>query len=302
MNSFSTKWTSELALDYQRQVTSGSEENLAAAISNGADLRIYTEFRHNEHLDTSSTNNELVQEVSEFGITYLIGNRWVAGIMSLRQPIVPPVGFGPRPSMSFFLYNQNGQQAIARPYLDGPPVGGTKGESDPDGHPDMPKYHQLDNWDADTNAPSQNFIYEFETYRFCVRNDWQEVLSHDANGNVVSGSLNDLVAAFEQGCEVKAGIAGLNKDLSGDSPEVPHELFVQLGPCYYHTESKVFSAGSHPVVRVAPAIPLVYQNENWNCSWLMLRNDGLVSRTDLDPYTLKFHRAESQHAIRWFVR
>lgn len=49
--------------------------------------------------------------------------------MTLRQPIELTEGFGERPSMSFFLYNQDGRQAIARPYLDGGGVTGRVGES-----------------------------------------------------------------------------------------------------------------------------------------------------------------------------
>jgi hypothetical protein len=51
------------------------------------------------------------------------------GFMTLRQPIALPDGFCPRASMSCFLYNQNGQQAIARLLLDGVPTSGTPGTS-----------------------------------------------------------------------------------------------------------------------------------------------------------------------------
>ena len=198
-------WKSVLTLDRNRRCIAGSAQELNDAIRRGADLRIYTEFRHNEHLDTNSDSDELVQEVSEFRVTYLLDDRWSAGIMTLRQPIEPPVGFGPRPSMSFFLYNQNGQQAIARPYLDGPPAAGVPGPAELADFSAMPKYQQLDNWDDQTNAPSHNFVYEFDTYRFCVRDDWQEVLAHNADGDVQSGSLESLIEAFRQGARDQAG-------------------------------------------------------------------------------------------------
>jgi len=98
-------WQSALVLDRGRKPVGGSTRKLADAIRRGADLRIYTEFRHNEHIDTNSTNPELIQEVADFRVTYLLEERWVAGIINLRQPIELPDGFGPRPSMSFFLYN-----------------------------------------------------------------------------------------------------------------------------------------------------------------------------------------------------
>src|SRR4051812_35216018 len=91
-------WRCVYNLNRERQPVSGSAHELVAAIRRGADLRIYTEFRHNEHIDMSSANRELIREVADFRVTYLLENRWVAGIISLRQPISLPDGFGPRPS------------------------------------------------------------------------------------------------------------------------------------------------------------------------------------------------------------
>jgi len=294
-------WKSVLTLDRRRNRVAGTEQELIDAIRRGADLRIYTEFRHNEHLDTASPNDELVQEVSEFRVTYLLDDRWIAGIMTLRQPIVPPTGFGPRPSMSFFLYNQNGQQAIARPYLDGAPASGVPGPAQLADFTAMPKYRQQDNWDDQTNAPSHNFVYEFDTYRFCVRDDWQEVLAHTADGVVLSGSLESLIAAFRQGAEVKIAIRDLSADLSDDNG-LHHEVFVQTGPGYFQTRQQLFVAGSHPVVRVRPAVPLRYETRGWDFGWLMVRTDGFVCRSLVNPYTLQFSNTDARHELRWFVR
>ena len=134
-----------LTLSADRTIRGGSFAALADAIRRAADLRIATEFRHNEHIDTTSDDSQLVREVAEFRVTYLLEDRWSAGIMTLRQPVDLPDGFGPRPSMSFFLYNQDGQQAIARPYLDGAPPDGALGPAPLDDHSDMPRYHQHDN-------------------------------------------------------------------------------------------------------------------------------------------------------------
>ncbi len=295
------EWNCVLELDAERNCTAGSEEALAGAIRNAADLRIYTEFIHNEHIDVRSDSRERILEVAEFGITYLLEDSWVAGIMSLRQPIELPVGFGPRPSMSFFLYNQNGQQAIARPHLDGgathEPVSASTGHT-----PEMPKYHAQSIWDAETNAPSNNFIYDFDVYRFCVCDGWHEVLSHDEKGAIRSGSVRDLAAAFSQGCEVKAGVRGLGAALSAEpAAAVDHEVFVQAGSCYYYTEMELFIVGTHPLVRVAPAVPLLYTSQGWDFGWLMLRTDGVVVYRRCDPYSLEFQDIEGNHAIRWFV-
>ena len=114
-----SNWKTVLALDSQRNVTDGSPEALRNAIRRGADLRIYTGFQHNEHIDITSDNDDLIQEVSDFPCTYLLDDRWVAAMMTFRQPVQLPDRFGPRASASFFMYNENGLQAIARPFLDG---------------------------------------------------------------------------------------------------------------------------------------------------------------------------------------
>ncbi len=292
-----------LSLDAKRQVSAGSPEELAAAVRRGADLLIGTEFRHNEHVDTSSDNPEVVRELAEFRTTYLIEDRWVAGIMTLRQPVGLPDQFGPRPSMSFFMYNQDGTQAIARPHLDGMPAGGSAGASPIDSHPDMPKLHELERWDADTNAPSSNFIYDFERYDFLVRDEWTEVLAHDAEGNASLGSAVALGDALASGSEIKTGIRGLCADLAmPGSVAVEGELYIQVGSGYYYTEQELFIAGTHPLARVRASIPMAYVSGGWDFGWLLLRSDGRVIRRLCDPYTLKFHDSESQHAIRWFVR
>lgn len=295
-------WTCVLELDSSRKVVGGSHGALCEAIRRGADLRIYTEFRHNEHIDTASDNPELIQEVAEFRVTYLLEDRWMAGIMSLRQPISLPDGFGPRPSMSLFLYNQDGGQAIARPFLDGGPVTAEPGPSPLDDHSDMPKYHQFDNWDAGTNAPSSKFVYDFDVFRYFVCDRWREALVHEADGTVISGSVEALTDAFARGSAVKVGMRGICADLADDPAEaIEHELFVEIGSAYYYTGQKLFIAGTHPVVRVAPSIPLHYKSRNWDYGWLMARTDGFVARLLCDPYTLRFSRSQGHYAARWFV-
>lgn len=292
-------WTCALELNAQREKISGGEQALCNAIRQAAELRIYTEFLHNEHIDTASSNTERIREVAEFGVTYLLDDRWAAGIMSLRQPISLPDGFGQPPSMSFFIYNQNAQQAVARPHLDGVPHTAEPGASPPTVPENMPKFHTQSQWDDGTNAPSRNFIYDFDMYRFNVWPGWREVLMHDAQGRVEAGSLDDLVEAFSAGCAVKVGVRNLCAPLGGS---VDHEVFVQCGAGYYYTERRLFMTGSHPVVRVKPAIPLLYETRGWDFGWLMLRTDGRVVYRRCDPYTLAFSDIEMQLAVRWFVR
>jgi hypothetical protein len=298
-----TKWISELELGSQRQMIAGSPEALCAAIRRGADLRIYTEFIHNEHIDPASPCNELIREVSEFRVTYLVEDHWSAGIMTLRQPIALPDGFGPRASMSFFMYNQDGQQAIARPHLDGGPRDGIVGAAALDDWSAYPKYHQQDGWDAGTNAPSGNFIYDFEVFRYFVCDDWQEVLVHDAEGRVQAGSIDLLTSAFEAGAEVKVAIRNLCADLAAESaPAIEHQVFIQVGPGYYYSDRKLLIAGTHPLVRARAGVPMRYVSRGWDFGWLMPRTDGQTAMLLYDPYTLQVRRETRRFGMRWFIR
>jgi len=296
-------WTCALELDDRREPARGSPEALCRAIGRGADLRCYTEFRHNEHIDVTSDNPEKILESMDFRVTYLVEERWVAGVITLRQPVSLPDGFGARPSMSFFLYNQDARQAVARPFLDGQPAPGPIGPSPAQDPVEMPKYHVLDAWDQETNAPSSNFVYDFDVYRFWVRDEWREVLRHDEAGRVQSGSVDDLVAAFAGGAEVKVGIRGLCVGLAENPGAAPaHEVFGQTGPCYHYSERRLFIAASHPVVRVRPGIPVAYASRGWDFGWLVVRTDGEVVYRRCDPYTLAFADVRLRLPVRWFVR
>ncbi len=296
-------WNCVLTLDANRRIVAGDPQRLREALGRGADLRIYSEFRHNEHIDTASHNDELVRETMDMRATYLIDDRWAAGICTLRQPVELPHGFGPRPSLSLFLYNEDGRQAIARPYLDGPPLSGKRGPSAVVDHHEMPKYHEFDRWDDGTNAPSSNFAYDFDTIRYFVRNDWRMVLHHAANGDVLSGSREEMSDLFARGVEWKLGIVNLCQDLvPSDQMAVPHQVFVQAGACYLYTREGLLIAASHPVARVRPAIPLHYETNAWDYSWLVARTDGHVARLVYDPYTLQSSRAARHYEMRWFCR
>jgi hypothetical protein len=294
-------WREVLRLDSARRVVAGSPAALRQALAAGADLRIATEFRHNEHIETASDDDELVRESMDMRLTYVIDQRWAAGAVTLRQPVALPGDFGPRPSMSFFLYNEDGGQAIARPHLDGPPAPGRPGPSPAADHAAMPRYHEQDRYDDATNAPSSNFIYDFDHYRYCVREDWTLVFAHDAKGSVQSGSLNDLTEAFNAGAEVKVGISGLCDDLAA-GPPLAHMAYIQAGACYYYTRRKLFIAATHPLVRVRPAIPMRYTSRGWDFGWLIVRTDGQVARLLYDPYTLQPRRDVRHCALHWFCR
>ena len=60
------RWTQVLELDSSCQPVGGDVGSLVEAVRSGADLRIGTGFRHNEHIDTSSDRDELIAEVMDF--------------------------------------------------------------------------------------------------------------------------------------------------------------------------------------------------------------------------------------------
>jgi len=295
-----------LEYDMNRNVVSGSSQELRHALKNGAGLRIYTEFRHNEHIDTSSDNNEMIREVSDFPATYVIDDKWACGIMTLRQPVTLPDRFGERASMSFFMYNEDGLQCCARPYLDGagyfevtdiPPEEMFNGGKEP--RP-MIHMHEIEDMDDSSNSNIRSFVYDFYSYKFFVEDEWTEVLSHDQNGNVISGSAKLLDEASSSGCDIKVCISGICDSLGGD--KINHELFIEAGPHYYYSETGFMVVETRPFVRVAPQIPMTYKKGNWDFGWAIARSDGHVAGLFYDPYTLKIKRTYSNHAMRWFVR
>ncbi len=297
-----------LELDMQRNVTGGSREKLRDAIRRGADLRIYTEFRHNEHIDTSASDDQIIREVSDFPCTYLVDDRWVAAMMTLRQPVALPDRFGERASMSYFMYNEDGRQACARPFLDAHGYLETEGEPPEEmfgggGDPlPMIHMHNGESFDKSTNAPSTNFIYDFYSYKFLASDDWCEVLSHDKDGTVISGSAKLLDEASSAGCNIKVAIEGICDGVFGKPSELKHEVIIETGPHYYYSETGFMVAETRPFVRVTPEIPMIYRSRNWDFGWAIVRSDGHVAGLFYDPYTLKVKRTYSRHAMRWFVK
>ena len=299
-----------LELDMHRNIVGGSPEALRDTIRQGADLRIYTTFKHNEHIDSKSHNDEIIREVSDFPATYLIEDKWAAGIMTLRQPVALPDRFGPKASMSFFMYNENGLQACARPYLENIVTPAPdfvmpfqEGGEIPKEKQDSPLglMHTYSSYDESTNAPSKNFVWDFYSYQYLVNTQWTEVLSHDENGNVLSGNPKLLDEASNAGLELKVAIRGICNGLWGAQNCPDHELFIQTGPHYYYSQTGYMVAETRPFVRVQPQIPMKYESCNWDFGWAIVRSDGYVAGLYYNPYTLKPERTSSRHAMRWFV-
>ena len=111
-------WRLALELAPDRSVVAGSKQDLVDALARGADLRVYTEFLFEEHIEPGGRpgapeQDGLIREVIDFRETIVIGSSYAAGITTLRQALHPPFGFHGSPRMSFFLYTVGGEQAAA---------------------------------------------------------------------------------------------------------------------------------------------------------------------------------------------
>lgn len=304
-------WTIALELAPDRSIRAGSKAALAAAIGRAADLRVYTEFLFEEHIVPGGSGDPmldgLIREVIDFRETILVADRHVGGITTQRQPLEPPFGFnGSEPKMSFFMYTGDGDQALANLVfagVEGSPAPGQRSVVPPPA--DMPKMGDQEYFDLGTSGPSRNFVYDMETYRYFVRDDWDEVLAHEADGTVVAGSFDALEAAQIAGREIKVGIRDLAADLrrpGGPDAPVQHEVFSPVGSGFLHTGPRVYAALTHPLVRVAASDPLRYGSGGWDVAWVFLRTDGKAVVRRLEPYTRTWTDRQDRFACRWFAR
>lgn len=307
-------WRCLLELRPDRSIAAGAPAALCDAIRRGADLRVYTEWIYEEHVapelpHPDPRHNGLLQEIIDMRETMLVDDRYVAGITTLRQPILPFEGFNPNaaPRTSFFMYGMDGQQACANVMLDGAVPSAAPGQSQiipGPGHGSKMQASEAN--DAGTRGPSRNFIYDFEVYRYFVRDDWTPILAHDANGQITAGSWEAFHEAHRQGREFKVGITNLCADLNhGSAPtsaRVSHEVFTNLGSGWIHTRLKRYEVLTHPLVRVKPVIPMKYKPGGWDVAWIYLTTAGQAWVRSLNPYSRVFRDDETRLACRWFVR
>lgn len=301
-------WAMVLELAPDRSVVSGSKASLAAAIGRGADLRIYTEFLYEEHIlpggGPDASLQGLIREVIDFREPILVDGRYVAAVTTLRQPLEPPHGFNGRdPKMSYFLYTMDGDQANSNLVFgalpDAPAPGVRTVSPTPD---DMPKMSIQESFDVGTSGPSRNFVYDMEVYRFFVRDEWEELLAHDADGTVTGGSFAALEAAQVAGREIKVGIRDLSVDLGQADGAASSETFTLVGSGFLHVRAGLYACLTHPLLRIAPAIPTRFASGNWDVAWVFLRTDGQAQIRRIDPHTRAWEDREVRLGCRWFAR
>ena len=122
------------------------------------------------------------------------------------------------------------------------------------------------------------FVYEFERYRYWIRDDWELMFAHEADGTVTDGSWRELHDAHQAGKDIKVGLVNLCADLAGESRE--HVVFSPAGSSWTHTPTELIETQSHPLVRVAPGKPLGYAGSRvgwtrYNPHFLLLSFHGL---------------------------
>jgi hypothetical protein len=323
-NMEASAWQKALELDSNRAVVAGSRADLCAALGRGADLRVYTEWLYEEHVlpdaepGTEAADpkyNGPFEEVIDFRETYTIGDDYAAGITTLRQSMLPVIGFNPEagPRMAFFMYDVDGQQGVSSLLLDASPYGAPGVEEWQDPPAAMPKMSRRHAHDLGSLAPSSSFVWEFERYRFWVRDDWQLALAHDAQGEVTAGSWEALHAAHQSGREVKVGLVDLCAELdphgtfaatatTTTAAPVPHVVFSLGGSSWTHRPNQLIETMTHPLVRLCPRRPLEYSSGCWDVAWVFIRSNGEAVVRRLDPYTRQFADHTTRLGCRWYFR
>jgi hypothetical protein len=118
------------------------------------------------------------------------------------------------------------------------------------------------------------------------------------------GSVDAIEAAQIAGRELKVAIGGLAGEVAKRAglPAIDHEVISLLGSGFFHVRPRLYNALTHPIVRVAPAIPLRYRSEGWDLVWVHLRTDGRATVRRLDPLAQTWTDSPARFAARWFAR
>ncbi len=287
-----------LKLDPKRNIVSGSPEALNEKVRGGADIRISTGFIHNEHIDPSSDDSQLIVETSTFAETVLIDGKWSAYFMTLRQPVGLPTGFGPSNALSLFLYNQDGQQAVGRLVMD--PTESVEASNDVTDDAPFKKTHTISAFDAGTPGYSKNFIYDFEDFRYLANDCYEEIFANDENGRCVSGSVKALEDAYGEGRAIKIAVRGISDVLWGDTGH-SDEIYIHCASSYYYTKDKLMITNSLPFISVPADIPLTYKSRSYRYCWMIARCDGRVEIRTFNPFDSEWKTTVAHLPVRWFA-
>lgn len=286
-----------MTLNPKREIVQGSVEKLNGLIAAGADLKVSTGFTFNEHIDINAKDDQTVIETSTFAQTVIIDNHWSAAFMTLRQPVELPHGFGHANSLSLFLYNQNGLQAMAKLILDGQVEKALNHDTDDFGYV---KNHLISMSDQGTLGVSRNFIYDFDFMAFSLDDTYKELYANSKEGLCVGGSIDVMAEAYAKGRGIKLAVSDLSEALWGKSSH-SDEHFLPCASSYYLTREKVMITNSLPFISVPADIPLTYKTRSYKYCWLVARSDGRVEIRSYSPFENKWLTQAMRTKLRWFA-
>lgn len=287
-----------LRLDANRNIVQGSPSQLNSRIAAGADLRISTGFLHNEHIDPNSDDHQQIVETSTFAQTVLIDSKWSAYFMTLRQPVSLPCGFGLANAMSLFLYNQDGQQAMARLTLEGGCNRTIEEHTEDTG---FSKMHTLSIADTDTLGGSKNFIYYFDFFDYLVTACYKETYANTREGDKKLGDIECLHESYRRGAGIKIAVKGISEAIWGKTGH-EDEIFIHCGSAYYYTSDKLMITNSLPFISVPADIPLSYKSKSFRYCWLVVRSDGMGELRSYNIFDNQWKTCSIRLSVRWFVQ
>ena len=249
-----TEW--QLALEQQADlsVVSGSAAATAAAVRNGADLRLYM---------TTPT----YEETEYFQQTYAGEGDAFAGIMSHHHSYVFNGQPFTEPYVSLFKYDVSGWVSHVK-------------------------------WMLGDRALDDGYRGTYGVYRWYVCDRYRLVYEHDAEGNALAGSREELLDCIRSGRTIRVGIRqlfGLAQDEAGGPPHTSFVTTMQPMIVDGHAQSNCDF-----VLVGAP---------RWPCDW----KDGLhmaVMRPSTtgeilcflaEPGKLPFERSIRRRAMCWLV-
>lgn len=277
----SNKWTQACRIGGDFQALEGSVAEVAAAVRRGADLRRFSTY------DPPQTG--LVEETMALQTTWVFDAEHVGGLSTLRHPADCGLGFFKQASLAYWVFGVTAPQTAAFVPLDGAPADGATGRwIRVDEHPFV----------GERNSP-----WLSKYYQWWIRDDWEEVHSHDENGTALLGHWEDVRQAAAVGRAIKVGIRNPWSHLAdgtGVGPE--HDVFIECGTQFAHVDGGFFAAMTIPTCLLRPTKPLRFVGEAFEPGWLLVRTDGRVQRQVLRPSTMEWNTTWTRHSLRWFAR
>lgn len=274
-------WAKLCSVGEDFRPTDGDAAAVAAAVRCGADLRRYSTY------DPPETG--LVEETMGLQTTWAFDDHHVGGLSTLRHPAECGLGLFERACVAYWIFNVTAASSSAFVPLDGRPADGATG-----------RWVRVDDrpFDRQEDAP-----WLSKRYHWWARDDWQELHSHDAEGNPRQGCWTDVRGAAAAGRALKVGVRNLWRGLAADAGSAPeHEVFIECGTQFAHMDGGFFGALTIPTFLVQPCKPLRFTGEAFEPGWLLVRTDGRVQQQTLNPSTLEWQHKWSRHATRWFAR